>query len=204
MRILFVLIALSATIGGCSMHKDTNPPPGVEITRLGALLFEVQTVTAKDLYQPIVLPNQTLFKIDTLEYRVTDQTALIIGFPVNGNASPTQRCSLTQPLTANAISQGRQSFASLQLCHETVPPGTVIFLDYSYRNSAPSAQKTMGLAIIAPVTSFSVDGYGTAAAFPLYEEDNITGICNDSPVADVVQTMLGQIDFSQSMSCVSL
>ncbi len=61
MRILFVLIALSATIGSCSMHKDTNPPPGVEITRLGALLFEVQTVTAKDLYQPIVLPNQTLF-----------------------------------------------------------------------------------------------------------------------------------------------
>ena len=51
---------------------------------------------------------------------------------------------------------------------------------------------------------FSVDGYGMAAAFPLYEEDNITGICNDSPVADVVQTMLGQIDFSQSMSCVSL
>ena len=201
---LFALILVSAASGGCSKYKDEPSPAGAQTTRLGALQFSVQNVTASDLYRPITLPNQSQFRIDTLEYRVLDQTALIIGSQFTGNTPPTQRCTLTQPLSANAIRQGQQSLATLELCHETVPPGTVIDLASSYQASASQAVRSRSLAFIEPVTSFSVVGFGRSVSFPLYEEDNLTGICNDSPVADVVQTLLSQIDFSQSMSCVPM
>ena len=204
MKLLFALILLSATTGGCSKYNNETSPTGPQTTQLGALLFEVQNVTASDVYTPITLPNQSQFRIHTLEYRVTDQTALIIGSPVIGNAPPTQRCTLTQPLSVSAIHQVQQSLATLQLCHETVPPGSVIYLADSHPAAPSPAAVTKSLAFIEPVTTFSVAGFGTTASFPLYEEDNLTGICNDSPVAEVLQTLLSQIDFSQSMSCAPM
>jgi hypothetical protein len=181
------LALVSLILVSCS--QDT-PDKTVEHTRLGRIDFIVQSASLR-IWQPVVIADGTQFWLQTFDYRISDKIILIIGSPLPAATvavpypQPTLRCTFAQSLTSAQVNMMKEKFATLELCRQKFPPGTL-------------------MPLYVPSLGLELNGYGRSAAFPMYEGESMTGICNDSPITEIRQAMLDQADFTQPMSCTLL